>query len=117
MGGSDADEFNPHRHFHDAEIARVGCPMSAVSPQSERFSPFAHKPRTCLGRNFAQMEMRLIIANLLRQFEFSLASPFDRLLGAKLGATPTRDEFHGVNRATMGPLDLSRSTRGSASYG
>merc|ERR1740120_224471 len=57
LWGPDADDFNPYRDFHEAEVARVGCPMAAVSPQSERFSPFAHKPRSCLGRNFAQLEM------------------------------------------------------------
>ena len=37
------------------ELARVGCPMAARTPQSARFSPFAHNPRSCLGKNFAQM--------------------------------------------------------------
>merc|ERR1712187_593191 len=45
--GDDADYFNPNRNFHPREIAKVGCPMAAVSPESERFSPFAHAPRSC----------------------------------------------------------------------
>jgi len=111
--GPDADEFNPYRNFTDEELARVGCPLAATTPQSARFSPFAHNPRSCLGKNFAQMEMRLILVHLLNQFEFSLAPPFDQLMGVKLGATPGVDEFHGLNRATMGPKDPSRSTRHS----
>lgn len=107
LWGPDADEFNPHREFHEEEVARVGCPLAASSPQSERFSPFAHKPRNCLGRNFAQLEMRLILTNLFHKFEFSLASPFDQAVGAKLGPSPTEGEFRGVNRlGTMGPLDM-----------
>jgi len=39
----------------EQELARVGCPMAAATPQSKRFSPFAHNPRSCLGKNFAQM--------------------------------------------------------------
>ena len=59
--GQDANEFNPFRDFTSCELAHVGCPMAAVNPQSMRFSPFAHSPRSCLGRNFAQMEMRIIM--------------------------------------------------------
>ena len=59
--GPDANRFNPYRDFSACELAHVGCPMAATNPQSERFSPFAHAPRSCLGRNFAQMEMRVIM--------------------------------------------------------
>jgi len=110
LWGPDADEFNPDREFSAEEVAHVGCPMAAKNPQSHRFSPFAHAPRSCLGRNFAQMEMRLIMLNLLRNFEFTLAPPYDTLIGAKFGATPKAGEFHGINRATMGPMDLEESS-------
>eukprot|EP00440_Ansanella_granifera_P046977 gb/GFBE01050872.1/.p1 GENE.gb/GFBE01050872.1/~~gb/GFBE01050872.1/.p1 ORF type:complete len:612 (+),score=114.26 gb/GFBE01050872.1/:1-1836(+) len=115
LWGESADEFNPYRHYETSELARVGCPMAGRSPQSERFSPFAHAPRSCLGRNFAQMEMRLIMLNLLRSFQFSLAPPYDRLMNSKLGVTAAPDDFRGVNRATMGPLDLER--QGSTHWG
>mmetsp|Transcript_95081 Transcript_95081/g.301695 ORF Transcript_95081/g.301695 Transcript_95081/m.301695 type:complete len:603 (-) Transcript_95081:278-2086(-) len=110
LWGPDVDEFNPDREFHSEEFARVGCPMAAKNPQSGRFSPFAHAPRSCLGRNFAQMEMRLILTQLLHSFRFSLAPPYDSLVGARTGAVPGPGEFHGVNRATMGPMDLESST-------
>jgi len=113
LWGPDADEFNPHRDFSVSELARVGCPMAAATPQSARFSPFAHKPRSCLGRNFAQMEMRLIMLYLLRDFDFALAEPFDALAGVRLGATPAAGEFHGLNRATMGPKDPEEWTQQS----
>jgi cytochrome P450 len=110
LWGADADRFNPHRHFHDRELARVGCPMAAANPQSERFSPFAHAPRNCLGRNFAQMEMRLIMINLLSRFDFTLAPPYDRLIGVTTGPAPGVSEFRGINRGTMGPMDLEKAT-------
>merc|ERR1712137_761522 len=68
LWGEDADHFNPRRHFEPEELARVGGPMAATNPASKRFSPFAHGPRSCLGRNFAQMEMRLIMLYLFRDF-------------------------------------------------
>jgi cytochrome P450 len=110
LWGSDVDHFNPHREFAEEELARVGCPHAAMNPQSERFSPFTYQPRSCLGRNFAQMEMRLIMLNLLHRFDFSLAAPYDKLAGATLGATPDDSEFRGLNGATMGPMDMEKST-------
>mmetsp|Transcript_29746 Transcript_29746/g.59947 ORF Transcript_29746/g.59947 Transcript_29746/m.59947 type:complete len:291 (-) Transcript_29746:302-1174(-) len=106
LWGADADCFNPRREFAESEVARVGCPMAAANPQSERFSPFAHAPRNCLGRNFAQMEMRLIMLFLLRRFDFSLAPPYDQLLGAGSTSAPGVSEFRGINRGTMGPMNL-----------
>merc|ERR1712110_586754 len=106
LWGPDANQFNPDRSFQTGEIARVGSPTAAMNPQSARFSPFAHNPRSCLGKNFAQMEMRLILLYLLRDFDFSLASPYDQLAGQELGATPAASDFRGVNRGTMGPMDL-----------
>lgn len=111
LWGPDADEFNPYRDFTPQELAKVGCSMAGANIQSERFSPFAHAPRGCLGRNFAQMEMRLILLYLFHRFEFKLAPPYDTLTTAKLGATPDVHEFRGINRATMGPMDLEQSSQ------
>lgn len=114
LWGADANRFNPRRAFAQCEMARVGCPMAAANPQSERFSPFAHAPRSCLGRNFAQMEMRLIMLYLLRRVDFSLAPPYDVLASsAESSAVPAVAEFRGVNRGTMGPMDLSRGSQHS----
>jgi len=106
LWGADANRFNPGRAFAEEELARVGCPMAAVNPQSRRFSPFAHAPRSCLGRNFAQMEMRLIMLSLFRRFTFELAPPYDRLMGKDSTPVPDVAEFRGINRGTMGPMNL-----------
>jgi len=106
LWGPDAGVFNPRRGFAPEEMASVGCPMAAANPQSERFSPFAHAPRSCLGRNFAQMEMRLIMLYLLRRFDFRLAPPYDELTAAESSAAPGASEFRGINRGTMGPMNL-----------
>ena len=50
-----------------------------------------------MGKNFAQMEMRVILAYLFHDFTFELGGStagFDRV------------SFQGVNRATLGPQDL-----------
>eukprot|EP00298_Acanthocystis_sp_HF-20_P009664 c18437_g1_i1.p1 GENE.c18437_g1_i1~~c18437_g1_i1.p1 ORF type:complete len:562 (+),score=181.64 c18437_g1_i1:47-1732(+) len=67
-GEEDKMSFN----FSNEEI---GCPFSGRNPQSLRFHPFTRGPRDCFGKNFAQLEIRLVIFNLLREFEFRLASP------------------------------------------
>lgn len=114
LWGPDAGEFNPHRDFQPGEIGSVGAPLAGVNPQSERFSPFAHNPRSCLGKNFAQMEMRLIIAYLVRKFDFSLAGTYAHLAQkSKESATPDRFEFRGINRGTMGPMDMDKSSEHS----
>jgi len=114
LWGADANEFNPHRQFAREEIGRVGCTMAGANPQSERFSPFAHNPRSCLGKNFAQMEMRLILSYLLHRFDFTLAAPYDRLaLETTSAASPSRYDFRGINRGTMGPMDLEKTSERS----
>eukprot|EP00930_Biecheleria_cincta_P059218 TRINITY_DN44978_c0_g1_i1.p1 TRINITY_DN44978_c0_g1~~TRINITY_DN44978_c0_g1_i1.p1 ORF type:complete len:617 (-),score=92.27 TRINITY_DN44978_c0_g1_i1:36-1886(-) len=116
LWGQDADRFNPFREFTAQELAHVGCPMAATNPQSARFSPFAHNPRSCLGKNFAKMEMRLILSYLLHKFTFSLAPPYDTLHETHLTAASTDPKtFRGVNRAgTMGPMDLEKGGSVSA---
>ncbi|CAF9920690.1 hypothetical protein IMSHALPRED_004976 [Imshaugia aleurites] len=56
--------FNPERWLSsDSKSLRSGAPGSP-------FNPFSIGPRNCLGRNLAYLEMRLILANLLWQFDF-----------------------------------------------
>jgi len=108
LWGADVNRFNPHREFAPEELMRVGSCGAARNPQSERFSPFAHAPRSCLGRNFAQLEMRLIISYLLRAYDFALAPPYDTLSNNVTSSATVADPdtFRGMNFGTMGPIDM-----------
>lgn len=65
--------------------AQWACPNAFhpdhFSPGEQRerhpyaYIPFGGGPRLCIGNNFALMEMQLLLALLIRQFEFSLATP------------------------------------------
>ncbi len=39
------------------------------------FIPFSHGKRSCIGQNLALMEIKVIIANLVRNFNFELDGP------------------------------------------
>lgn len=58
--GADADEFRPERW--DALTAR----------QKNAFIPFSTGPRACVGRNVAEMEMKLIAATWARRYDVYL---------------------------------------------
>ncbi|GBG28701.1 Cytochrome P450 714C3 [Hondaea fermentalgiana] len=96
LWGPDVDEFNPDREFKDAELW-YDQGLAAYNPASDRFSPFTYPGRDCIGKNFAHMEMRLILANLLRNYEFALTEEY---LEADAGT------YLGVNYGTLAPQDL-----------
>tara|TARA_B110000091_G_C13625162_1_gene394661 strand:+ start:215 stop:733 length:519 start_codon:yes stop_codon:yes gene_type:complete len=107
LWGDDVLEFNPMREFRGNELWD-GASFAGYNPQSERYSPFTFTPRDCMGKNFAQMEMRVILAYLFHHFDFSLAgttADFDR------------KTFLGVNRATLGPQDLGVDSQSPAELG
>lgn len=58
--GDDADEFRPERW--DSLTAR----------QKNAFIPFSTGPRACVGRNVAEMEMKLIVATWARRYNVYL---------------------------------------------
>ena len=95
LWGPDAGTYNPDRDFTPGELWN-GNPFKAYNPQSARFSPFTFAPRHCMGMNFAQMEMRVILCHLFRNFDFELGGPTKE-------ADPA--SYVGVNRATLGPRD------------
>ncbi|XP_061560138.1 cholesterol 24-hydroxylase-like [Phycodurus eques] len=53
-------EFNPDR-FHPDAPKPYYC-----------YFPFSLGPRSCVGKNFAQMEAKLVMAKLLQRFDFAL---------------------------------------------
>lgn len=56
--GSDADQYNPDRWD------------SLTEKQKNAFIPFSYGPRSCVGRNVAEMELALIVATVFRRYEF-----------------------------------------------
>lgn len=58
--GEDADQFRPER-------------WESITPrQKNAFIPFSHGPRACVGRNVAEMEMKLIVATWVRRYDVFL---------------------------------------------
>lgn len=58
--GPDADDFRPERWGN------------ATARQKNAFIPFSHGPRACVGRNVAEMEMKLIAATWARRYSVEL---------------------------------------------
>lgn len=58
--GEDADEFVPERWDRVTE------------KQKNAFIPFSYGPRSCVGRNVAEMELTLIVSTVFRRYEFLL---------------------------------------------
>jgi len=63
--GNDPDVYRPERWF-DTEKATA---------MHKAFNPFSLGPRACVGRNLAALELSLIIATLVRRYDFVLAEP------------------------------------------
>ena len=97
LWGDDVNSFNPDREFKGSEIwDNKGFGHYNVS--SERFSPFTYGPRNCLGKNFSQMEMRLILLNVFKDHDFSLDSEQEK--------TVDDPKYSGINLFTMGPQSV-----------
>ncbi|TVY60871.1 Benzoate 4-monooxygenase [Lachnellula suecica] len=58
--GPDAEEFKPERWDNLTERQKTG------------FIPFSYGPRSCVGRNVAEMELALILSTTFRRYEFDL---------------------------------------------
>lgn len=62
--GDDADEFRPER-------------WDDLTPrQKNAFIPFSYGPRACVGRNVAEMEMKLIVATWVRRYDVFLRQDY-----------------------------------------
>lgn len=60
--GPDADAFVPERWTPDRITDR----------QKAAFIPFSYGPRSCVGRNVAEMELALIVATTFKNYDFKL---------------------------------------------
>lgn len=61
-----ATEFLPERWLEDKDTNKMESDVKAS------FQPFSVGPRSCLGKNLAKAEMRLILARLLWRFDLEL---------------------------------------------
>ncbi|CAG7916981.1 unnamed protein product [Penicillium olsonii] len=62
----DADKFIPERHMNDPRFA---------NDSKNAMQPFSFGPRNCIGRNLAYVEMRIIMARMIFNFDMELAQP------------------------------------------
>ncbi|KAH0465695.1 hypothetical protein IEQ34_005798 [Dendrobium chrysotoxum] len=82
--GQDAYEFNPKRFEH-------GVMGACKLPQM--YLPFGAGPRTCLGQNFAMVELKIVLALILQKFSFTLSPNYKHSPTLRLIVEPE----HGVD--------------------
>ncbi|CAG8908965.1 unnamed protein product [Penicillium egyptiacum] len=63
---TDADQFIPERHLGNPRFA---------NDSKTAMQPFSFGPRNCIGRNLAYVEMRIILARMVFNFDMELAEP------------------------------------------
>ena len=95
LWGDDANEFNPEREFKEGEVWE-DTGHAFYNPASDRFSPFTFPPRDCIGKNFAQIEMRLMLLYLFKDYNFVLTEEQSK----------RSFNYEGINRATLSPPDI-----------
>ena len=106
LWGDDAEIFNPYRELFEDENWNNSV-IATYNPNSERFSPFTYQPRDCIGKNFAQIEMRIILLFILHKYSFNLPFIQEKMDTSKIM----------FNDFTMGPRNpynktLSDNTNG-----
>ncbi|XXG40103.1 hypothetical protein AAC387_Pa01g0900 [Persea americana] len=84
LWGSDAHEFNPERFSHGIANA---CKLPHV------YMPFGIGARSCLGQNFAMVELKIVLSLILSKFRFSLSPSYRHSPAFRLTVEPG----HGVN--------------------
>ncbi|CAN7045799.1 unnamed protein product [Brassica rapa subsp. trilocularis] len=81
--GEDANEFKPERFSE-------GISKACKYPQS--YMPFGFGPRTCLGKNLAMMEAKVLVSLIVSKFSFTLSPTYQHSPNHKLLVEPQ----HGV---------------------
>lgn len=65
--GGDANEFKPERFVN-------GIAKACKYPQA--YLPFGAGPRLCLGKNFALVQLKIIVSMVVSKFRFSLSPDY-----------------------------------------
>uniref|UniRef100_A0A6U6IM60 Cytochrome P450 n=1 Tax=Odontella aurita TaxID=265563 RepID=A0A6U6IM60_9STRA len=84
--GERADEFVPERWMSDPAV-RAAVPGGGVEPAPDdpfSYVPFSGGGRQCIGKSFAMLEAKMILATIVRRFRFKLA---EELRGATFEMT------------------------------
>lgn len=76
--------FNPERFKREAE--------RKIRPFT--FMPFAAGMRNCIGKNFAMLEMKIVLSNILRRFQF--VNPYPELRDLPRNGSITLRPLNGV---------------------
>jgi cytochrome P450 len=63
--GEDAAQFRPERFIENPDLEKEFF-----------YLPFGAGPRNCIGMRFAQMQSRLLVARLVKEFQIDLADGF-----------------------------------------
>ncbi|KAF9237033.1 cytochrome P450 [Melanogaster broomeanus] len=72
LWGADAKVFNPSRWLED-EHSQNGIPAKAKEVQGHRhLLTFVDGPRMCLGKGFAVVEFKIVLAILIKNFVFEM---------------------------------------------
>ncbi|KAK4941899.1 hypothetical protein LTR10_018229 [Elasticomyces elasticus] len=81
----DPERFVPERWMGDARYA---------DDDRKIFQPFSVGPRVCLGRNLAYMEMRLILAKVLYNFDLHLLPKYNNWMDQKVWVIWDKQPMH-----------------------
>ena len=100
----DPFEFKPERWLLNPE---AGVTQDDVALAQSAFNPFSLGPRGCIGRGLAMLEMQLLIATIIYEFDFKSAG---QLGEGKAGDVLGREKpwefqlYDHVTAAKHGPL-------------